>query len=254
MRKGCPKAFTLIELLVVVAVIGVLAALLLPALGRARQRARTVACISNLKQLGVAFAMYAADYNDSWPPVNIPAASPQWAGTSLAGKPWRWHAEFIYPIVKRDGNPSTFQSEAFGTVFECPGHVHAKVDPTLLAAQQQEVSAKGYGMNNRLNIKLLGNYKFSNGNLYSSHAKEFFKQAKLVKNPSATMLLMDYTWFADLSPDANYPARIDLVKQRHVNVNVLYCDGRAEGLDPATIPSTVDMADPDYLRFWDGSE
>lgn len=63
-----PNGFTLIELLVVIAIIAILAALLLPALGKARAKAQGVTCMNNARQLAVAFFIYAGDNSDYFPP------------------------------------------------------------------------------------------------------------------------------------------------------------------------------------------
>jgi prepilin-type N-terminal cleavage/methylation domain-containing protein len=119
------NGFTLIELLVVIAIIAILAAILFPVFAKAREKARQATCVSNVKQIGLAWMMYVQDYDEKFPPNNSPAAAnSDWMmrpGGAFPCKPCR-------PISKTTGNaydPRIFAMPYIKNegIFHCPSDV-----------------------------------------------------------------------------------------------------------------------------------
>ena len=111
MRKSSVR-FTLIELLVVVAIIAILAGLLLPSLAKARESARRMSCLSNLKSIGTAAGLYRADFEDFAIPPVIPDAEANQPGHLHAKGGYHWPARFaqLYMNAPMKGDQPAFQN------------------------------------------------------------------------------------------------------------------------------------------------
>ena len=102
------SAFTLIELLVVIAIIAILVAILFPVFAQAREKARQAACMSNLKQIGTAFAMYVQDYDERLPDrrdlkLTLPGGWKPWTSWPTSDPRAAWAAIVLDPYVKNIG-------------------------------------------------------------------------------------------------------------------------------------------------------
>jgi prepilin-type N-terminal cleavage/methylation domain-containing protein/prepilin-type processing-associated H-X9-DG protein len=153
------SGFTLIELLVVIAIIAILAPILFPVFSSAREKARQITCVSNEKKLGLAFVMYATDYDDTypWDPQGVWQTGTHWAGR-------------VYPYVKSTG------------VFSCP-------DDTAYGPQTNVVNGVSY--------KLYPvSYAYTNALGGNGGVNRFFSlngvEAKL-NSPDRTILLTEVT-------------------------------------------------------------
>lgn len=102
--KSARSGFTLIELLVVIAIIAILAAILFPVFAQAREKARQAACLSGLKQIGLAFAQYVQDYDETTPQI--------WYGPNSGDQRYFW-MDALLPYTKSEEFFSSCPSKDF---------------------------------------------------------------------------------------------------------------------------------------------
>lgn len=189
MHRPSSRAFTLIELLVVIAIIAILAAILFPVFAQAKQAAKKATCLSNLKQLGLAFFMYATDNDDNLPaPItNFGGATPPTWVIGTSGGTLFNDRGGIYPYVKQRGNGGA------SNIFACPNATAAPQGNPISATAPP---GQNYVMNQYIQTGWGGFYHPSSRGTITKATDDFggnyspFSQG-LAANPVETILLFE---------------------------------------------------------------
>lgn len=230
------RKFTLIELLVVIAVIAILASMLLPALNKARESAKSIKCLSNLKQLGVISQMYALDYDD-WI-----IRGREKVGTTT-GQFW------LETMTALNYMPAKTEKKNTNTVFLCPSDKNTAYNPS------NSTSAHcSYGINVVVAQGVYGKVTDDAAGLSCRDRwRKFGEVFRIIKKASGTPLFCD-SWARESSGllsskkylilrsggasnqvASNWsnpyftPGYISLIHPGN-SANTVYCDGRARAV------------------------
>ncbi len=207
--------FTLIELLVVIAIIAILAAILFPVFARAREKARASACLSNLKQIGMGFMMYAQDYDETLPACRFQDGSWPWEFWPTYAAYW-WAAIFpggIQPYIKNN------------QIWNCPSATGGNWSSGWAIPEAGKI---GYGYSEFM-------YNYNNG--WCTLAA----LAKAPAGPAGVSIILD-TWASGIYCDWDDSSGLwmdgmDRIRygtwdygwtSRHEGTNVAYGDGHAK--------------------------
>jgi prepilin-type N-terminal cleavage/methylation domain-containing protein len=268
-RRG---GFTLVELLIVIAILGLLVALVLPAANRARESARRIQCLSNLRQLATAVLAYVADDSGQCLPDagsgNAPVLAPLSPRTHNK-PPFSSLGPNAYVLPSIGGSLQRYLGENGRAMWVCPSA------PTEGVQEAAVIEGSDPYNGTASSDRFLPNYNYLAGKEWFSQAKSpSFRKYKLaewaVRNvsglrmsqiaaarvPAASVVLFHdrYSTFHSETKTDIYSATDDEVFQGKFYGNFAYLDGRAEGYPYRTVKQYIGHVHPPIRQTWFGKD
>ena len=234
------RGFTLIELLVVIAIIAILAAILFPVFAKAREKARAISCLSNMKQQALAFHMYATDYDEYMPMCQAAWPAPDgfgagWATDPPGGGNWGgyWYPLACMPYMRNE------------QIFACPSMSGVYLMHPAEFESWMTGIFEGYGyympLHQIANYRVLGKdsrIAYDIGGAYNGR-----KNLSEIDCPSQTWVTFERHAWSSSNPvgwggyynEGDFNALLPLEPQcfliHNDGMNTVYCDGHAKWIN-----------------------